>query len=81
MDEVNAVLAEAASLGVTVIVAAGDDGSIDGITADGKVHTDFPSSSPYVLSCGGTTLHAPGRTWQSETVWNRGIRAQGAGHG
>jgi kumamolisin len=81
MDEVNTVLAEAANLGVTVIVAAGDDGSIDGITTDGKVHADFPSSSPYVLSCGGTTLQAPNRTWHSETVWSRGIRAQGPGHG
>jgi kumamolisin len=80
MNEVNTVLAEAASFGVTVIVAAGDDGSIDGIQ-DGKVHADFPASSPYVLACGGTTLHAPGKTWHSEIVWNRGIRAQGAGHG
>jgi kumamolisin len=80
MDEVNTVLAEAASFGVTVIVAAGDDGSIDGIR-DGKVHADFPASSPYVLGCGGTTLHAQNKTWQSEVVWNRGIRAQGPGHG
>jgi len=81
MDEVNAVLAEAANFGVTVIVAAGDDGSIDGITTDGKVHVDFPASSPYVLGCGGTTLTAPNQAWQSEIAWNRGIRAQGPGHG
>jgi kumamolisin len=80
MDEVNTVLAEAASFGITVIAAAGDDGSIDGIE-DGKVHVDFPASSPYVLACGGTTLYAAGRVWQSEIVWNRGIRAQGPGHG
>lgn len=80
MDEVNTVLAEAAQLGVTIILAAGDDGSIDGIT-DGKVHVDFPASSPNVLACGGTTLHASSQAWQSEIVWNRGIRSQGAGHG
>jgi kumamolisin len=80
MDEVSTVLAEAAQLGVTIILAAGDDGSIDGVT-DGAVHVDFPASSPNVLACGGTTLQAPSQAWQSEIVWNRGIRSQGAGHG
>src|SRR6185312_84126 len=41
-------------LGVTVCVASGDAGSADGVN-DGKVHVDFPASSPYVLACGGTS--------------------------
>jgi len=54
------VLQEAALLGITVCVAAGDNGAADvGPRAwDGKAHADFPSSSPFVLSCGGTRLIA-----------------------
>jgi kumamolisin len=59
----------AASVGVTVTVAAGDDGATDGVS-DGANHVDFPASSPHVLACGGTKLVASGTTIQSETVWN-----------
>ncbi len=61
----------AAVIGVTVCVAAGDNGSGDGV-ADGKVHVDFPASSPYALGCGGTKLVASGTTIASEVVWNEG---------
>ena len=63
------ILTEAAGLGVTVTVAAGDNGSADGVT-DGQQHVDFPASAPHALACGGTTLHASGATIESETVWN-----------
>ncbi|HEY4066759.1 MAG TPA: S53 family peptidase, partial [Burkholderiaceae bacterium] len=49
----------AAAMGVTVCVAAGDNGSADGVS-DGKPHVDFPASSPNVLGCGGTKLLANG---------------------
>jgi kumamolisin len=65
----DAAFADAAMLGITVCVAAGDGGSSDGVT-DGKAHVDFPASSPHVLACGGTTLKAAGNAIQSETVWN-----------
>ncbi|MFB6439875.1 protease pro-enzyme activation domain-containing protein [Streptomyces sp. NPDC056411] len=63
-------LADAAALGVTVCVAAGDDGSADGID-DGRPHTDFPASSPHALACGGTRLDADAATGEvrSERVW------------
>ncbi|MEU9119337.1 S53 family peptidase [Streptomyces sp. NPDC048506] len=63
-------LADAAALGVTVCVAAGDNGSGDGVD-DGKPHTDFPASSPHALACGGTRLDADPRTGRirSEQVW------------
>lgn len=66
-------LQDAAALGITVTAAAGDDGSADRET-DGKVHTDFPASSPHVLACGGTTLTADAATGtiSTETVWNNG---------
>jgi kumamolisin len=71
---------DAAALGVTVCVAAGDGGSSDGAT-DGKAHADFPASSPHVLGCGGTSLQASGATVQSETVWNSGSSGGATGGG
>src|SRR5579863_6225344 len=51
----DSALQSAAAVGVTVCVAAGDNGSTDG-ASDGLDHVDFPASSPYALACGGTTL-------------------------
>lgn len=71
---------DAATLGVTVCVAAGDGGSSDGAT-DGQPHADFPASSPHVLGCGGTSLRASGTTVSSETVWNSGSGGGSTGGG
>ena len=60
---------DAALLGVTVCVAAGDNGSSDGMS-DGLAHVDFPAASPHVLACGGTRLLARGGEVVSEVVWN-----------
>ncbi|MGA7413219.1 MAG: S53 family peptidase [Bryobacteraceae bacterium] len=67
------VLQAAAMLGVTVIVAAGDNGAADVGPRewDGKAHVDFPSSSPYILSCGGTRLITNGGAIAAESVWNQ----------
>ncbi len=70
----------AATLGVTVCVASGDNGSGDGV-ADGADHVDFPASSPYALACGGTSLQASAATIQSETVWNDGAGGGASGGG
>jgi kumamolisin len=59
----------ASAMGITVCVAAGDNGSSDGVN-DGKAHVDFPASSPNVLACGGTRLNASSTTISSEVVWN-----------
>jgi kumamolisin len=73
----NAALQDAATLGVTVTAAAGDDGSDDGV-GDGQLHVDFPASSPYALACGGTKLVGSGSTISSETVWNELANQEGA---
>ncbi len=73
----DAALQDAAALGVTVTVAAGDNGSTDG-AGDGKLHVDFPASSSYALACGGTTLLASGGNITSETVWNETASNEGA---
>jgi len=76
----DAAFADAATLGITVCVAAGDNGSSDGVS-DGSAHVDFPASSPHVLACGGTTLSASGTTINSETVWNDGAQGGATGGG
>ena len=68
----------AAAIGVTVCCAAGDNGCGDGV-ADGKVHVDFPASSPYALGCGGTKIVASGLTITSEIVWNEGSKSATGG--
>jgi kumamolisin len=65
----DSAMADAAALGVTVCVAAGDNGSSDGAT-DGSVHCDFPASSPHALACGGTRLEGSSQTITAEVVWN-----------
>jgi kumamolisin len=65
----------AAALGVTITVAAGDDGSTDGGTGN---NVDFPASSPHVLACGGTKLVGSGSTITSEVVWNELTANEGA---
>jgi kumamolisin len=67
----------AATLGVTITVASGDDGSSDGATGGGN-NVDFPASSPHVLACGGTKLVASGTTITSETAWNELSLNEGA---
>jgi kumamolisin len=69
LQSYNNALAAAAAVGVSVCVAAGDDGATDGVT-DGQDHVDFPASSPYALACGGTHLVGSGTTITDEVVWN-----------
>ncbi len=76
-NALNAALQDAATLGVTVTAASGDNGSTDGAT-DKKLHVDFPASSPYALACGGTALKGSGTNITSETVWNETANNEGA---
>ena len=72
----NSALQAAANAGITVTVAAGDNGSSDGETGQ---HVDFPASSPYVCGCGGTSL--PTLSPSSETVSNDGTQGGATGGG
>jgi kumamolisin len=76
----DAAFTDAGTLGVTVLIAAGDGGSSDGVS-DGSAHVDFPASSPHVVACGGTTLSASGATIKSEVVWNDGASGGATGGG
>ncbi len=84
-DAINTVLTAAALQGITVCVASGDDGSGDQMP-DSHAHVDFPSSSPFVLSVGGTMITGT-TTHSTESVWyqspgrrtNKGGGATGGG--
>jgi kumamolisin len=70
---------DAATLGVTICVASGDDGSADGMT-DGQAHVDFPAASPWVLACGGTRLDSEQGKIIAEVTWHeQGHGATGGG--
>jgi len=60
---------EAAAMGVTICVAAGDHGTadLDASSWDGKIHVDHPSVDDLVLSCGGTQIDSG-----TDVVWNDG---------
>jgi kumamolisin len=69
----------AAAIGMTVLVASGDNGSDCG-EQDGNAHVMYPASDPWVISCGGTIINqvAP----LSEDTWNDNQASpQGAGGG
>jgi kumamolisin len=74
-------IADAVSVGATVLVAAGDNGSSDGVSGN-TPHADFPASSPHALACGGTSLRLDTTgAISSETVWNDGSSGGSGGGG
>jgi kumamolisin len=70
VDAFHQLFMEAAALGVTICVAAGDHGvaDLDGGHWDGHIHVDHPACDDYVLACGGTQISAQGE----DVVWNDG---------
>jgi kumamolisin len=70
----------ATSMGITVCIASGDNGSSDGVT-DGADHVDFPASSSFALACGGTSLRASSNAISGEVVWNDGTSGGASGGG
>jgi kumamolisin len=79
MTSMNSALQDAATLGLSVFVAAGDSLATDGIS-DGKAHADYPAASPWAIGCGGTTIDTTGSSVNSEVVWNNSGQ-QGTGGG
>jgi kumamolisin len=75
MTALDAACQSAAALGISITVAAGDNGSTDGATGN---NVDFPASSPHVLACGGTKLIGNGSSITSEVVWNELASGEGA---
>jgi xanthomonalisin len=70
------IFEQADAQGQTFSVSAGDTGADE--CDNGTVTPEYPASSPYVLSVGGTELFTSGyTTWSSETVWNDSSGATG----
>jgi Pro-kumamolisin, activation domain/Bacterial Ig-like domain (group 3) len=69
----NQLLQMANAKGITVMSSSGDSGATDcdvtGLATEGR-NVDFPSSSPYVTSTGGTQFS--GDVTNSATYWNTG---------
>ena len=82
-SSMDSAIADGAVLGVTVTVAAGDNGSSDDPNNPNAVNVDFPASSPNALGCGGTQLIGDISTFTitSEVVWNEVANNEGAGGG
>jgi kumamolisin len=79
MTSMDEAFQAAATMGITICVASGDSGSSDGVSSGD--HVDFPSSSPFALGCGGTSLQARGSSISSEVVWNDGADNGASGGG
>jgi kumamolisin len=80
MQAMDQAFQEAALAGVTVLCAAGDNGSGDSV-GDGLAHVDFPASSPNAIGCGGTRLIASTAAISDEQVWNDGAQGGSTGGG
>jgi kumamolisin len=67
LTALNALFQSASVQGINICTATGDNGSNDGVGGTGK-YVDFPSSSPYVVACGGTNLKCPSGIYDATTV-------------
>lgn len=79
-------LAMEAADGITVLASSGDDGSADCISDSGKplpaLAVNFPASSPWITSVGGTNFHLDSSNQiTSQVVWNDQPAQVGAGGG
>lgn len=74
LNQISNLLATMAGAGISICTATGDYGSNNGVGGDGN-YVDFPSSCPYVIAVGGTTLVCPNNVYDNETVetaWSSG---------
>jgi kumamolisin len=69
---------DGAGVGVSITVAAGDNGASDGVT-DGQLHVDLPACLAPVIGCGGTKLTTgTNGAIKTEVVWNELANKEGA---
>ena len=76
----NQAFQQMAAQGQSIFAAAGDSGAYDDRST---ISVDDPASQPYMTGVGGTALatNGAGGSWRSETTWNGGSIANGAGGG
>ncbi len=89
MSDVEAALEEAAASGISMLAASGDDGSSDCVNSTSanaeplsKLAVNFPASSPWITSVGGTNLVLDSaNVIQSASVWNDDAASPGSAGG
>lgn len=72
LNAINTRFQTAATAGIPVSAASGDNGSTDGTSSN---CCDFPSSSPNLVACGGTRLTCPNYVYDgstTEVAWSNG---------
>lgn len=75
LNQTNELFKTATLNGINICTATGDYGSTDGIDYKNQNFCDFPSSSPNVIACGGTTLICPNYIYDNMTkeyTWTDG---------
>lgn len=77
MNAFDSACQDAATLGVTIFAASGDNGATDG-DPNGNLTVDFPASCPHVTGCGGTKLVLAGGAITDEEAWNELSQGEGA---
>jgi kumamolisin len=78
LESENVIFKQMAAQGQSVFASAGDDGADDN---GSSISVDDPASQPYVVAVGGTELNEVSGRYESETTWNNGSAAAGAGGG
>ena len=76
----DSTLQDAATLRVSVFVAAGDNLATNG-APDGALHVQYPASSPWAIGCGGTLVATDADAIISEAVWSDTGNGEGTGGG
>jgi kumamolisin len=70
---------DAANLNLTVLVSSGDSGAF--VASPKQAQTSYPSTEPWVISCGGTSLgNIHGMSFE-EFAWNDGAKGGATGGG
>lgn len=68
-NKISTALQDAASMGLTVVVSSGDDGSDCGV-GDGNAHVEYPASDPWATGCGGTYISNVSGSNFTQGTWN-----------
>ncbi len=76
IDSFESILKDASILGITICVSSGDSGASDG---ESGLNVQYPSSSLYSLSCGGTSISVTKGVISNEEVWETWAGSTGGG--
>jgi hypothetical protein len=70
MSPTNTILSQASSLGIAIMVSAGDRGNECGANGVYSVGVGYPASDPYAVGVGGTETLPQGYALTSSRAWN-----------